>query len=376
MGKVTWRTGRDVLHFASPSDAAKYRIETASVSVSDDIRMLLSRIEALEKCLSTVAGDGSRPRHCRPRSSAHGLSGIAPIDLPDTSSIELKSCSWSDTSCIPDLPDLPEMDLTGGDTTAGDTDDCSKGIDSMHKLTRPGGTDTVHKLPRSHSQSVCDANDEPTPGRQPSPYAGNDTVHKLPLTPRQSVSGTQDECSNGIDTMHSTLSPPVCGTQHECSNGIDTMHSTLSQSVCGTQDECSNGIDTMHITLSPSVCGAQDEFSNGIDTMHSTFSQSVCGTQDECSYGIDTMHITRSQSVCGTQDECPNGIDTMHVPQRPKGTDTMHTDPAPSGIDSTTGPSTDGTTSPDFSDPEVLRRCAAAQTMLALSGWKMDAGKS
>ena len=130
MGKVTWRTGRDVLHFASPGDAAKYRIDTASVSVSDDIQMLLSRIEALEKRLS------------RPRSGAHGPSGIAPTNSPDMSSVEHESCSWSDTSCILEIPDVPEKDLTGGDTTACDTDECSNGIDTMHKL----------KLPRSQKQ--------------------------------------------------------------------------------------------------------------------------------------------------------------------------------------------------------------------------------
>jgi len=291
MGKVTWRTGCDILHFASPGDAAKYRIEIASVLVSDDIRMLLSRIEALEKRLS------------RPRSGA--------------------------------------LDLTGGDTTACDTDECSNGIDTMHKLKLPPSQKQKQKQKQKQTQQHAAATPQVS-----NPEAKVLLVPLNPLVPRASrgcdgehrggsrdfsepgqvksfVCVTQNECTNDIDfTLHSTLSPTVCRTQDKCSNGIDTMHNTLSPSVCCAQDEISNGMDTMHSTPNESACGTQKECSNGIDTMHmhNTLSPSVCGAQDECYNGIDhdilhsipSQSADKSQSVCGTQDECSNGIDTKH----------------------------------------------------------------
>jgi len=248
--------------------------------------------------------------------------------------------------------------------------ECSNGNDNMHKL----------KLSRSQKQRQKQKQKQTPKHAAATPQVSNPEAKVLlaplnPLVPRASR-GCEEKHRGGSRDFSEPgeVKPPVCVTQYECTNGIDTMHNTLSPSVCGTQDERPHGIDTRHSSPSPSVCGTQEECSHGIDTMHSSPSQSadgsqpVCGTQEECSHGIDNMHSSpsqladQSQSFCGTQEKCSNGTDTLH--SIPKGIVSGTQDDGSKDIDtlhSTPSESVCGTQDECPYGIDFRRRCAEVQ---------------
>jgi len=205
MGKVSLRTGHDVLYFASPSDAAIYKLALGQHdTMARRIESLEQKVNSLQSQLaSTVASDAKdvantkRKKHKLPRLGSHDNT-----DMLDISDIALQSCNQSCTSCIFDQtddftgPDLSfDNDPAKGDTTSSDLGELTNDDDSQLRLPCP-----CCPTSQSGTQPVDDQHRTmPMPMSFPAAVGPS-----LQSGPSQSVDATQGGCCID-DDKHRTM---------------------------------------------------------------------------------------------------------------------------------------------------------------------------
>ena len=257
MGKVTWRTGRDLLYFASPADAAKFRL--ACEPNTDTLEKLRNRIEALEKRLAaevSIDSSSKLQRLCSPAATMDKLDDISNIDLSGLDSDH----GPFDSSIDDGIHDLgPQSKLPPGSLTSQ-----SAGIAPSSDMDTD---DSMHKLPRPLGPNADQDGSGPGYDRTSGSH-GIDSLHSLSPEHMNSLGNhpSQSGGAAGLDTDLGPFDSSIDGRSHDLGSQLKLPLAYTSQSV-GYDIDITDTVNRLH--MDPRLCcrnTGQDDIDFLIDT--------------------------------------------------------------------------------------------------------------